>query len=424
MTEKTILVLFPNEWDLLEFDGPRHRDHTRFIYEGFDVHTFPENAKLMVFSAERFIARMVKKYRNANLVGVLSNEEQFGTVIASVIAERLGLPGVPSAAILIAQHKYYAREYSRAVAPEATPKYTIFSPYVSREEDVKQAFPLFVKPVKATYSILAKRVNNFAELKQHLTFKPLETWILKKLIQPAEDLARRYTQFPLDAHQILGEEVLQGNQVTVDGYVHDGVVKIMGVVDSIMYPGTNAFQRFEYPSSLPQSVQDRMGDVVTRVVKAFGLNQSLFNVEFFYNATTDDLKLIEMNPRMAYQFADLYEKVDGYNPYDILLDLTQGKMPRHAHRQGMYNHAASFVLRAFPGSQLKTGPDEAQVNEIRKQYPDARIMVYLKKGSSLAREYKWLGSYRYAVFNLGANTTQDLQQRYHQVRSQLPFVFA
>ena len=422
--EKTILVLFPNEWDYLEFGSSRYRGNTRFVYEGFDIHKFPENAKLMVFSAERFIARVVKKYAQAGLAGVLSNEEQFGAVIASVIAERLRLPGVPPAAILIAQHKYYAREYSRAVAPEATPKYTIFSPYVSREEDVKLAFPMFVKPVKATYSILAKKVNNFAELKRHLTFKPLETWILKKLIQPAEDLAQHYTKFPLNAHHILGEEVLEGTQVTVDGYVNDGVVKIMGVVDSVMYPGTNAFQRFEYPSSLAQSVQERMGDIVTRVVKAFGLNQSLFNVEFFYNAATDDLKLIEMNPRMAYQFADLYEKVDGYNPYDILLALTCGKTPKHAYRQGMYNHAASFVLRAFPGSQLKTGPDEACVEEIRKQYPDARILVYIKKGSGLAREYKWLGSYRYAVLNLGAKTSQDLHQRYHQVRSQLPFVFA
>lgn len=424
MTEKTILILFPNEWDHVEFSAYRYRGKLRFVYEGFDLHKFPENARLMTFSAERFIARMVAKYRNAGLAGVLSNEEQFGAVIAAVIAERLGLPGVPPAAILTAQHKFYARECSREVAPEATPAYTVFSPYVQHEDEVRQAFPMFVKPVKATYSILAKRVDSFAELKRHLTFKPLETWILKKLIQPAEDLARQYTQFPLDAHQILGEEVLDGVQVTVDGYVHNGVVKIMGVVDSIMYPGTNAFQRFEYPSSLPAPIQEKMGDTVTRIVKAFGLNESLFNVEFFYNPETGDLKFIEMNPRMAYQFADLYEKVDGFNPYDILIDLTLGNPPKHHFRQGTCNHAASFVLRAFPGSELKSAPNEEHIKRIREQYPDARIMVYLKKGSSLAREYKWLGSYRYAVFNLGAKTSQDLQQRYHQVRSQLPFVFA
>ncbi len=424
MTQKTILILFPNEWDHVEFDAYRYRGALRFVYEGFDLHKFPENARLMTFSAGRFIERIVAKYRNARLAGVLSNEEQFGTLIAAVIAERLGLPGVPPAAILIAQHKFYAREYSRAVAPEATPAYTVFSPYVQREEEVKQTFPLFVKPVKATYSILARRVDSFAELKQHLTFKPLESWILKKLIQPAEDLAQQYTQFPLDAHHILGEEVMDGMQVTVDGYVHNGVVKIMGVVDSIMYPGTNAFQRFEYPSSLPEPIQEKMGDIVARIVKAFGLNQSLFNVEFFYNPDSGDLKMIEMNPRMAYQFADLYEKVDGFNPYDILVDLTLGKTPKHCFRQGPCNHAASFVLRAFPGSKLMSAPDAAHIERIREQYPDARIMVYLKKGSSLAREYKWLGSYRYAVFNLGAKTSQDLHQRYHQVRSQLPFVFA
>ncbi|MEO5861366.1 MAG: ATP-grasp domain-containing protein [Burkholderiales bacterium] len=423
MTQKTILILFPNEWDHWEFDAHRYRGKLRFIYEGFDLHKFPENARLMTFSAGRFIERIVAKYRNAGLVGVLSNEEQFGAVIAAVIAERLGLPGAPPAAILTAQHKFYARERSREVAPEATPAYTVFSPYVQREEEVKQEFPLFVKPVKATYSILAKRVDNFAELKRHLTFKPLESWILKKLIQPAEDLAQKYTQFPLDAHHILGEEVLDGMQVTVDGYVHDGVVKIMGVVDSIMYPGTNAFQRFEYPSSLPEPVQEKMGDIVARIVKAFGLNQSLFNVEFFYNPVNGDLKMIEMNPRMAYQFADLYEKVDGFNPYDILVDLTLGRTPKYCFRQGACNHAASFVLRAFPGSKLMSAPDAAHVKRIREQYPDARIMVYLKKGNSLAREYKWLGSYRYAVFNLGAKTSQDLHQRYHQVCSQLPFVF-
>ena len=31
-------------------------------------------------------------------------------------------------------------------------------------------FPLFVKPVKATFSVLARRVDSFAELRRHLRF--------------------------------------------------------------------------------------------------------------------------------------------------------------------------------------------------------------------------------------------------------------
>ncbi len=36
---------------------------------------------------------------------------------------------------------------------------------------------------------------------------------------------------------------------------------IMGVVDSIMFPGTLAFSRFDYPSALPEGVQARMAEI-------------------------------------------------------------------------------------------------------------------------------------------------------------------
>ncbi len=42
-----ILVLFPNEWDRAELESPRFDTQYRFFYEGFDLFTFPENARLM-----------------------------------------------------------------------------------------------------------------------------------------------------------------------------------------------------------------------------------------------------------------------------------------------------------------------------------------------------------------------------------------
>ena len=41
----------------------------------------------------------------------------------------------------------------------------------------------------------------------------------------------------------------------------------------------------------------------------------MFNIEMMYDAATDRIGIIEINPRMASQFADLYEKVDGTNSY-------------------------------------------------------------------------------------------------------------
>jgi len=50
-----------------------------------------------------------------------------------------------------------------------------------------------------------------------------------------------------------------------------------------------------------------------------------------------------------------------------------------------------------------------------------RILVVFPKEWELAREMKWLGSYRYAVVNLGGTTEEDLEQRYAEIRRLLGF---
>ncbi len=423
MSVKKILVLFTNEWDTAEFANPRYAGRYQFIFEGFDLFKFPENAWLMLFDARRFIARIVAQFGQAGIDGVISTDEHFGAMIAAVIAQRLGLAGGDAESILIAQHKYYARLRQREIAPESTPAFSYFPYQIERAEDVGLAFPFYVKPVKATYSILARRVDNFAELQRHLTFGFLEKLILEKLIKPFNDLGADRKLFSIDAHHLVAEELLEGEQVTVEGFVDRGRLTMLGVVDSIMYPGTNAFQRFEYPSHHSGDVQRRMEALTEKIVRGFGFDHGFFNVELFYNRTTDRIHLIEVNPRLAYQFADLREKVDGFNPYEALLDLALGETPKVVFRQGRYRHAASFVLRKFGRARLRKAPSAAALHDARRRHQDARLMVYVKKGASLDREVKWLGSYRYAVFNLGAMDHRGLFDRFQAVNRELAFDF-
>jgi hypothetical protein len=56
---------------------------------------------------------------------------------------------------------------------------------------------------------------------------------------------------------------------------------------------------------------------------------------------------------------------------------------------------------------------------VRRAYPDARLMLYLKRGLALANEMKWLGSYRYAVVNMGAGSSADLHARFGALRREL-----
>ena len=47
------------------------------------------------------------------------------------------------------------------------------------------------------------------------------------------------------------EEPVRAPQYNLDGYMLDGRLHVLGIVDAVMYPGTQAFMRFELPSRSP-----------------------------------------------------------------------------------------------------------------------------------------------------------------------------
>ena len=417
---KRLLVLFPKDWDRDEFEQPRYGARYTFFYEGFDLFRFPDNARLITFNVWRYVDKLVKKYRG-RVDGVISNNEQFGALIAAVVAQRLGLPGTDPAVIIAAQHKYYARCLQQKIVPEATPRFAVFPYQVENAAAIGLQFPFYVKPVKATYSVLARRVERFEELQQHLRFNPLETLILHKLVTPFNDLMARYTPFTIDAHHLIAEEVVRGVQVNLDGYMHNGQIKLLGIVDEVMYPGTQAFMRFEYPSRLPAEVLARMKALAEKLFAGIDYGYGFFNIELMYDPDSGRLQIIEINPRMASQIVNLYRRVDGYDPYQVLIDLALGDAPHVTVGEGAFGAAASFVFRRFDGRELTRVPQRAQIDSVNQRYPDARLMLYLKRGASLAREMKWLGSYRYAVLNLGGANADDLYHRYDEIRRALSF---
>lgn len=418
MLAKNILVLFPKDWDRIELDHPRYRGRFRFFYEGFDLFRFPDNARLLTFDARRYVDRLARKYRG-RIDGIISNNEHFGALIAAVLAQRLGLPGADPALIIATQHKYYSRCLQSRIVPEATPRFEAL-PYAGGiNSPPKLGFPCFVKPVKATYSVLARRIDSFAQLRALMAFSPLEGLILRKLVQPFDDLMQMYTPFSIGARAMIAEEILEGVQVNIDGFVHQGRITVLGIVDEVMYPGTQAFMRFEYPSQLAPDVRQRMIALTEKLLAGIDYSHGFFNVELILDPQSGAIRIIEINPRMASQIANLYRRVDGCDPYGMLLDLAIGDVPQTVRGAGEFRAAASFVFRRFDGRAAGSVPSTEQIAAMHRRYPDARLILYLKRGAGLAREMKWLGSHRYAVLNLGGRDAADLQQRYEEIRREL-----
>src|SRR5512141_3417845 len=109
---RRILILFPDEWDRVAASDPRYRGRFEFVFEGFDLFRFPENARLFTFDVLAFVEKLCRRHAHARIDAVVTSDEQFGPFIASLVAERLGLAHTSIASLLPIPHKYHAPQAS------------------------------------------------------------------------------------------------------------------------------------------------------------------------------------------------------------------------------------------------------------------------------------------------------------------------
>ncbi|MEO8280937.1 MAG: ATP-grasp domain-containing protein [Ideonella sp.] len=411
-------LLFDYDWDDSAHQRLSHQ--YRFDRAGFDLFSFPSNARLIGFDLERFAAAQAARARRQGWTAVVSHHEQFGALAAALVAEAAGLPGTRPEAVLACQHKLHARRVLQRVCPEANLDFGELEAEYGGPIPHDVCYPAFVKPVKAAFSVLARRVDAQSELHHHTRFGRRELWVIRRLVEPFERIMRQRLPGAGTAHRMMLEEPVRAPQYNLDGYVHDGELHVLGFVDAVMYPGTQSFMRFEWPSRLDADVQARAVDVARRFFAAVGFDHGFFNMEFFHDPISDRLAVIEFNPRLASQFGDLYRRVLGIDPHAMALALASGVAPASvARQQPSAGAAASFVYRSFDRDRMPAMPSLRQRAALAKAFPDALLFLYPKSGHSLARDFKWLGSHRYGILHLGGSDAGDLHRRCEEASAML-----
>lgn len=366
------------------------------------------------------ISDIVGRFGGSKLHAVISTDDYPGSVMAAIVARRLGLPGISPIASLRCQHKYLSRLDQQRLVPEAVPKFSLLD---SRSPQSRALdYPLFVKPVKSFFSIGASRVNSPAHLKNAV----LEATLPAEFYRPFDELLRLHPELGLaevGAHCVLAEALLSGHQCTLEGYVRRGVAHTVGVVDSIFYPGTQAFQRFEYPSSLPEAVLARLHRISAVLLEGLGYGDGFFNIEFMVGMDMGTVHIIEVNPRLASQFADLYEKVDGTNSYRMLLDIALDEAPARKKEAGRHRMAASCALRRFEDAYVRELPSDRSVERLLSRHPDLRIEVLANRGEWLSESMQDGRSFRYAVVNIGGADRSEILRILDECIAELKFDF-
>ena len=424
--KKKVLLIAPTSREYKEL--PRIADALgcQIIFEDFagdffdDLLSGEQGTEAKTLEILPLIEETISRHSGSGLSGVTSGVGYPGMPVIAIVAERLGLPGPKVDRVLLCEHKYYCRLAQDSLVPYATPCFHLVNP---RELDVSLNglnFPFFLKPVKSCFSINADKISSPEVFGQKVQSCLLPEGFLK----PLNDLLRAYTDFPLDASYLIAESLLEGVQVSLEGYVFRGRVHVMGIIDAVMYPGTISFQRFEYPSRLPLEVQERMARIAEQFIEGIGYTDALFNMELMYNELSDEVHIIEVNPKIASQFTDLFEKVDGVSSYSPMLQLAVGEEPYFPRLRGRFQLAASCVLRTFEDKRVLKTPSPEQIGSVLKRFPEARIEISTSAGKLLSDGMQDGKSFRYGLVHLGADSHEELEEKLRVSESLLDFQFA
>jgi biotin carboxylase len=394
----TALIVHPGVRDRLNLEHPEVGEHVRAILLDDDAPTDRPNA---------ILERLAGDARVRTVNGVFGSSDA-SAHLAAHLAAQLGLPGPTPEAFMRCHDKLESRRLQRDAVPDATPRSFALDPNDPIPDPLPLPFPLFVKPVSAHLSQLAFPVHDRDQLELAMRSAREQ---LDRVAAFDEELEGR------SFHLMLVEELLEGRLVTFEGFMCNGIMTPIGVTDSIMHPNGISFVRFDYPSALSSDVAGRLGEIASVLMPALGFDDSLFNIEFFV-AVDGTAKIVEVNGRMASQFAPLVRAVHGMSTYRLQLELVTGGRPTlPSVRRDVV--ASSFVLRRYiEDAVVETVPDPAVVVE---RFPGSQVELLVRPGQRLSDNDDDSASHRLAVVAMSGPDRATLLRDWEEAQRLLPF---
>jgi len=339
-----------------------------------------------------------------------------------------GLPGPTLEAALRCEDKYWSRVVQAQVMPEAVPPFRAFDPFADNPlDDIDLPYPFWIKPIKAYGSLLGFRIRNARDFRRAL---PRIREHIGRLGRPFEYFLDQADVPPeirkVSGYHCIAEGIIsRGRQCTLEGYVRNGHIEIYGVVDSVRdVRHRSCFVRYEYPSDLPKKLQARLIADGERIMEAIGMDNSPFNIEFYYDHARRHIWILEINSRISRSHTPLFQLVDGASHLKVMLDVGIGRPVHAPHRGGDYPVAAKFMLRVYKNAVVERTPTATEIEAAKQKFPGSLLEVAVEPGmllSDLMNQDAY--SYEIADLFLGAQNRRQLLDHYQACLQMLPFRF-
>ncbi len=338
------------------------------------------------------------------------------------------LPSATFDATLKCEHKFWSRIEQKRIVADYIPQFCAVDPFADQpREQIPLKLPYWIKPVKAASSHLAFKVRNNRE------FADAIGKIRRRIFRfgNAFNYLLQFGDLPLEVaavegnHCIAEADIAHGRQCTLEGYVHDGDVQVYGAIDSIREgKHRSSFARYQYPSRLPARILERMADVTRRFMDHIGYDNSPFNIEFYWDARSDRIWLLEVNTRISKSHCPLFKHVDGAYHHQVMVDLALGRRPDFPYREGRYRYAGKFMWRVHKNAVVTRVPTPDEIDDICRRINGAEVQLHVRECTRLS-ELLDQDSYSYevAVIFIGANSQRRLLEKYHECQEAMHLRF-
>ncbi|HMA67216.1 MAG TPA: ATP-grasp domain-containing protein [Desulfosalsimonadaceae bacterium] len=401
------------------------------VWESFGEH--PEY-QLTIESFEKILRFGVRAYLQETIARIQQHPDLYegivGThdssaIIAAIIAQETGKRFAPVEAIINCQNKYLCRRIQKETVPEHSPGYAIALDYLRNPARLET--PFFIKPARSNISFGTHKIDHPQELENYITRESI-------------DIAR-YNQYYLDAlshkpsyhnamniatcNSFLCEGFIEGTQVTVDGFVFDGEISFFGITKANYYPGTNSFFYHCFPHEFSPGLNEEISRTLSRLIPALGIDNSFFNVELRANEAEENFAIVEVNSRIAFQFAKTIEAVRGFDPLTMLCDVAVGKKPSITPaNEKLYRLCYNFELHHFSDAKILQTPTQSAYDEIRLQYPEVTVRNLIHENLYLSDFKHNPESFRYGVVDVPGDSHEEIMAKFEDVVRLLGYRFA
>ncbi|EII2693549.1 ATP-grasp domain-containing protein [Staphylococcus pseudintermedius] len=270
-----------------------------------------EVIEIDTYDVTAVVEAVIAYHQQHHLSGILTWSDKDVELVAQ-LNDRLQLPGIPVSHVKNARNKYLMRMAFDQV-PDISPDYE----NVRSEVDLRHAVarigtPGILKPVGASGSKGIFKIES-EECIEYV----YET--LRHATSPERDKVYHY--YPND---YIYEGYLVGEEVSVEGVVQNGEVRIAGITDKAVTPEYSLEYIAIFPSDKNAALQQEIKTKATQAIQSLGIDHCAFHLEG--RVTKDGFKVIESAARPGGGFiaSHLIPGASGHSYIEKILDVAVG----------------------------------------------------------------------------------------------------